>query len=102
MRQGGEDRSGPAVLRGSVIRLRRKCGKPNCRCQEGDLHETWALSCSEGGRTRLVTLRPSEVAGVRQAVARYRRALADLERQAMRGLGQLRQGRGRTRKEGRP
>jgi hypothetical protein len=34
----------PLVLRGSLITLRRKCGRPGCRCARGALHETPALS----------------------------------------------------------
>ena len=34
----------PALIRGSVYKLRRKCGKATCRCQEGHLHESWVLS----------------------------------------------------------
>ena len=43
----------PGLLRGSLVTLRRRCGKPSCRCAVGEqLHETPALSHSEGGRTR--------------------------------------------------
>lgn len=27
------------LLPGSLYTLRRKCGKPNCRCNRGELHE---------------------------------------------------------------
>ena len=27
------------LLPGSLYTLRRKCGKPNCRCSRGELHE---------------------------------------------------------------
>ena len=43
----------PLVVRGTVIKLRRLCGKPNCRCADGRLHESWALSYSLEGRTRM-------------------------------------------------
>jgi hypothetical protein len=47
---------GPRVLPGSLITLRRKCGKANCRCASGTPHETPALSYSVAGRTRILTL----------------------------------------------
>ena len=35
----------PRLVRGSVVTHRRRCGKPNCRCADGQaLHETTVLS----------------------------------------------------------
>ena len=31
------------LLPGSLYTLRRKCGKPNCRCSRGELHEGTVL-----------------------------------------------------------
>jgi hypothetical protein len=40
----------PQLPRGSLVTLRRRCGKPSCRCADGErLHETPALSYSDGG-----------------------------------------------------
>src|SRR5674476_1152735 len=50
----------PRLVRGSVVTHRRRCGKPNCRCADGEaLHESTVLSYSEGGRTRLL-MRPAD------------------------------------------
>jgi hypothetical protein len=68
----------PEMIRGSVVVHRRRCGKPNCRCADGDLHEATVLSYSERGRTRFVMLPPAEVAAVAAAVDRYRAAEAEL------------------------
>jgi hypothetical protein len=68
----------PEMIRGSVVVHRRRCGKPNCRCATGDLHESTVLSYSERGRTRFVMLPPAEVAAVSEAVDRYRAAEAEL------------------------
>ena len=65
-------RSEPMV-QGSFYRLRRKCGKPNCRCASGQLHGTWVLTRSEEGKDRLYTVPPDQRAGVRQWAAEYRR-----------------------------
>lgn len=70
----------PPLIRGSVVVHRRRCGKPNCRCADGQaLHETTVLSYSEKGRTRLVTLPANEVPAVRAAVDRYRTEKARLD-----------------------
>lgn len=78
------------LLRGSLITLKRRCGKPNCHCADGDPHETPALSYSVRGKTRMLTLRRQDVALVREGVARYRKALENLEREALRGIEALR------------
>lgn len=79
------------LVRGSLIRLRRRCGKPTCRCAQGAPHETPALSYSVNGKTCLLTLRPEEVGVVRAALGRYRQGQRELARQALAGLAALRQ-----------
>ena len=61
------------LIRGSVYKLRRKCGKAVCRCQEGHLHESWVLSVPEKGRKRLRTVPKGERARWQQMADRYRR-----------------------------
>jgi len=78
----GED----SLLRGSLILLRRRCGKPACRCANGKPHETPALSYSVKGSTRILTLREENVREVKAALARYRDAAALLDRQALAGI----------------
>jgi hypothetical protein len=81
---------GPRFVRGSVITHRRRCGKPTCRCADGEsLHESQVLSYSENGRTRLLMLPRDRVASVRAAVQRYRRQQARLESEANAGLAAL-------------
>ena len=41
------------VLKGTVYELKRKCGKPGCKCVQGALHARMVLSASESGKTRL-------------------------------------------------
>ena len=61
------------MIRGSFYLLRRKCGKPNCRCATGELHATYVLTRSEQGRDRLYTVPKDQRALVRQGAAEYRR-----------------------------
>jgi len=82
-------RDEPRVLPGSLITLRRKCGKPGCRCATGSPHETPALSYSVHGRTKMLTLAPDEVPAVAAAVTRYRSAVKDLEAEARAELDAL-------------
>ncbi|MGH9244042.1 MAG: DUF6788 family protein [Acidimicrobiales bacterium] len=82
-------RDTPRVLPGSLITLRRRCGKPTCHCATGEPHETPALSYSLNGRSKMLTLRPDEVKIVAQAVTRYRKAVGELEREAYGELATL-------------
>ncbi len=79
----------PSVLRGSLIRLRRKCGKPNCHCAQGEPHSCPALSYSNQGKTRLLTLPQAQIPKVRTALKRYHLGIQRLERQANTGLRRL-------------
>jgi len=76
----------PLLLRGSLVVLKRKCGKATCRCTVGQLHETPALSYSVDGVTRIVSLPSGEVPTVKAGLARYRKALGELERTALAGI----------------
>ena len=67
-------RARPLVLRGTLTTFRRRCGKPSCRCATGEPHESPALTYTEGGRTKTMTLTPGEVAEVKAALARYQQA----------------------------
>lgn len=83
---GARSSDQPELLRGSLVTLRRRCGKSNCRCADGQPHETPALSFSEGGRTKTVTLSAEEVPAVEAALARYEAARSQLEEQALAGI----------------
>jgi Family of unknown function (DUF6788) len=93
-------RARPLVLRGTLTTFRRRCGKPSCRCATGEPHESPALTYTEGGRTKTVTLSRAEVAEVKAALARYRRARAELERAVQEGIVALRGRRAGTRTRG--
>src|SRR6266481_3273582 len=65
-------RSAPMV-QGSFYLLRRRCGKPNCRCARGQLHASYVLTRSEQGKDRLYAVPKDQRAQVRQWAAEYRR-----------------------------
>ncbi|MGH8920064.1 MAG: DUF6788 family protein [Actinomycetes bacterium] len=82
-------RDRPLVLRGTMTTFRRRCGKATCHCATGEPHESPALTYTEAGRTKTLTLAPSEVAEVEAALARYQAACGELERAAQAGLATL-------------
>ncbi len=81
--------SEPFLLRGSLITLRRRCGKPSCHCARGEPHGSPALSFSRKGKTHILTLAPQLLPEVRLALQQYHRQHQSLERQAEAGLRQL-------------
>ena len=80
----------PKLIRGSVVVHRRRCGKPTCRCADGEaLHESVVLSYSKQGKTRFVMLPAGQVKAVTAAVEAYRAAKARLEARGDAGLEAL-------------
>lgn len=61
-----------STLAGVVYELKTRCGKPSCRCRQGELHCAWVVSFSEKGRRRLRTLAPEAIDRVRSMATRYR------------------------------
>ncbi len=61
------------MIQGSFYLLRRKCGKPNCRCARGQLHPAYVLTRSEAGKDRLYSVPKDQRAEVRKHAAEYRR-----------------------------
>ena len=58
---------------GSLYLLRRKCGKPTCRCAHGPPHEAWVLTRSDQGKAKLLGVPTEQRAPLRQLTQSYRR-----------------------------
>ena len=61
------------VLRGTLSERAGTCGKPNCRCAQGDLHTSLYLVQSQRGTLRQLCVPQAWQARVREAVNDYRR-----------------------------
>jgi len=59
------------VIKGSVYELKRKCGKPGCKCAQGELHCRMVVSASEKGKTRLRVIPSGVLIEVQVKVRRY-------------------------------
>jgi hypothetical protein len=59
------------VIKGTVYELRRRCGKPGCKCAQGELHARMVVSASEKGRTRLRVIPRGFFVEVQERVRRY-------------------------------
>ena len=59
------------VIKGTVYELRRRCGKPGCKCAQGELHARMVVSASEKGRTQLRVIPRGFLVETQQKVGRY-------------------------------
>ncbi len=72
------------LAKGTVYEQRRKCGKPTCRCANGELHSSMVLSRSEDGRTKLMIVPSGHLKDLQLLTERYQRF-----RRARARLGQI-------------
>jgi hypothetical protein len=63
--------AGHWFLRGTLSERAGKCGKPNCRCARGDLHQSLYLVQSHQGKSRQICVPRAWEQRVRQAVSSY-------------------------------
>ena len=61
------------MVQGSCYLQRSRCGKANCRCARGQLHEAWVITRSEQGRHRLYMVPVAERGRLRTLTGEYRR-----------------------------
>ena len=69
------------VLRGSLVRIAKHCGRPGCHCQTGEKHVGWYLTRPVKGKTQ-TTYVPleilEEVQGWTQEYRRLKRLVAEI------------------------
>ena len=63
--------SGERFLRGTLSQRSSKCGKPNCRCANGEGHASLYLVQSHAGKVRQLCIPKALQDPVRQAVAEF-------------------------------
>lgn len=68
------------LLIGSVSRVKRTCGKPNCRCAEKPSHEVLTLATSKKAHRRCQVVRMADVDAVQERLEVYKDFRAALRR----------------------
>ena len=71
----------PEALPGSLALTYRRCGKPTCRCAQGEGHPSWSLTFMVSGEKRVEYIPTEWVEEVRRRV--------ELGRQAKEGLAEI-------------
>jgi len=69
------------ILQGSLYERRRRCGRPQCRCVQGQRHRGMALAVGPARSRRIVTVARMDVETVRSLTLGYRQF-----REARRGM----------------
>jgi len=65
---------------GSLVKVQRRCGNPNCRCvREGPKHPAHLLTTKVNGKTRAIYVPVDMVEEVRQWCRQYRDLKADIK-----------------------
>ena len=69
----------PFVI-GSLVKIQRKCGNPNCRCaREGPKHPAHLLTTKVNGKSQAIYVPVDMVEDVQQWCNRYRDLKADIQ-----------------------
>lgn len=83
------------MVHGSLIRMARRCGNPNCRCTLQDQkHVSWCLGVSEKGRTRMKHIPKAEEGAVQRWARQYQQARKLLEQISQEAWKHLAEGKG--------
>ena len=83
------------VIKGTVYELKRKCGKPGCKCARGELHGRYVVSASERGKTRLRAIPRGFLVETQQKVKRYqelrrsRSRVVEIHRQMLKVMDEM-------------
>lgn len=59
------------ILRGSIVVVKRYCGKANCRCLKGHKHRSLYISQSNKGESRLIYIPQRSEKEVRRLIRNY-------------------------------
>ena len=67
------------ILRGSIVMVKRYCGKANCRRLKGHKHRSLYISQSNKGESRLIYIPHRSEKEVRRLIRNYRRGKIVME-----------------------
>ena len=83
------------AIKCTVYELKRRCGKPGCKCARGEFHARMVVSASEGGKTRLQVIPHGFLVEVQAKVRRYqelrrvRARLGEIYREMLRVMDEM-------------
>ena len=70
---------GHRIIKGSLVELKRTCGKPNCRCRKEEKHVSLYLSQSKKGKTKMTYIPRKSEKQIKEYVKRYKKYIKILD-----------------------
>jgi len=67
------------IIKGSLVKIKRTCGKANCQCTKGKKHVSLYLSQSKQGKTRMTYIPKRQEKKVMEYVNRYKELIKVLD-----------------------
>lgn len=67
------------IIKGSPVYLYRKCGKPGCKCVNGEKHKSLYLSRSVNGKTQMTYIAPQNEKEALHGVVKFKEIIALLD-----------------------
>ena len=83
------------VLKGSLLNLKRPCGRGSCRCEKGKLHRQMIISSKKKGKTKFVYVRKEDqkviqkYADNRKRFQKTRKEITSAEKKIWRAIQKL-------------
>lgn len=68
------------LIRGSLVKTTKKCGRKGCRCEKGEKHPHVYLSTSAKKGNTIVYVTPQQEADFRRGITSYRKTRELLEK----------------------
>ncbi len=68
------------MIRGSLVRTNKKCGRKGCRCEKGEKHPHVYLSVSGRKGNTIIYVTPEQEAAFQRGISSYRKTRELLEK----------------------
>lgn len=61
------------VIKGTLVEMKKTCGKPNCKCMKGEKHKALYVSQYVKGSPRMLFVPKAQEKRIRQCVENYKK-----------------------------
>ncbi len=72
------------VIKGSIIEMKRYCGKKNCKCAKTKTpHKSLFLSFKYEGKTRMIPIKKEQIPEIKSRISSYKELKSAIDKLAM-------------------
>jgi hypothetical protein len=61
------------VIKGTMVEMKKACGKPNCKCMRGEKHKALYVSQYVNGKPKMLFIPKAQEKRIRQCVENYKK-----------------------------